>query len=993
MGKGIVRISGTVAGGVVPPSASPVYAVALSEVGPRELDVSNQTTHTTLKAVIQEQVTPSTGTILGTILTLQLSSDNGATWGTLVMYAPDRDNKDGTGTYYQTEIAIPHVLVNTTTVYCKARAWSSTPYIDGGPSTAATSATLAISPIGVPSPTGATIGISSVTPKVDPSNGWQWWEQTITIKTPGGGDPNCWAYQVTVQECDENGTGNPGDSNGAERPWFDVANDGNTVTMTMQGAYVPAGSPYTYTKYKVYGFSRTAEVNTPANYWQDPTYSVLQRWPGGSTSSLQAFGPLPDGAIPGSRIVEKSIGEAQISSVNASSISGTITSQQIDSITADQITGTITAGQIGSVAAATITGSIQAPQIGTVNASAITGGITADKITSVNAGAITGSITAAQIASVNASTISGTVTSQQIDSIEASKITGSIVATTISGTITASQITGAITASQIESVSASAIQGQINADQITTVSASAIQGSITADHISSVAATSITGVIVTSQLADQILDSVSKFSNGIFGTNIVNDGAKITLGKTDTSNMAPNPDFEYDFKDWSVSSGATISTNKRYTGTKAVKVVGANAYVINATPYKCKPGDQFVLQSYVYADTDATGYVNTAVRFLDSTGAKISDGPWGTAYASGAIGVWQSCQTGIAVAPAGATQMQIYAIWTGDAGGTWYLDNVVLTRAVDQSRISSVAAASITGSITASQIGSVAASSLTGLITAAQISSITASQITGAITVSQLAGGITADKISTVSASSILGSISANQIGTVNASAISGTLSWNQIGSVNANSITVNQITAGQIASVNAGSILAGTVTASISLTSPVINGGSITGSSILIEAVSQVTGTCKISIGPSSGGIRIVNSYYANDFGFLSDGLLAVSSHSGEYTNVLPNSINMSGTTIINAGRWTGKGVDCPNDMISGQSVNAGDGGYFLKQSPIVDSYGRFVGQGVYTPWATLVASGVNPYVGGVQYYGASFTFYDLNGNPHTVKGGVLVS
>ena len=80
MGKGIIRISGTVAGGS-PAAAAPVFAVLLTEVGPRTLKLSDQTTYTTLQAVIQEPVTPAGGLLLGTVLTLQLSSDNGVTWG------------------------------------------------------------------------------------------------------------------------------------------------------------------------------------------------------------------------------------------------------------------------------------------------------------------------------------------------------------------------------------------------------------------------------------------------------------------------------------------------------------------------------------------------------------------------------------------------------------------------------------------------------------------------------------------------------------------------------------------------------------------------------------------------------------------------------------------------------------------------------------------------------------------------------------------------
>jgi len=798
------------------------------------------------------------------------------------------------------------------------------------------------------------------------------------------------------------------------------------------------------------------------------TTTLQQCWSSGVGISTPGVVDHQDLIVDGSKSniqatsITGAITAGQIASIAAGQITGTITASQIESVAATTITGSITANQIGSASAASITGSITAAQIGSVNASAISGTITAEQIASITAGQITGSIVATtisgtitasqitgsisadqigavnasvitgqlasdQIASVNASAVTGGIAASQIATVNASAITGGIAASQIA-TVNASAITGTIAAAQIASVNASAIQGTLSAGQIATVNAGAIQGSITADQIGSVAASTITGVIVTAQLADQILDTVSKFSTGIFGTNIVNNGTTIGLGTTDTSNMAPNPDFEYDLKDWSVSAGVSISTAMHYTGTKAVKLDGGDCWVASAALFTCKPGDQFVLQSYVYADTGATGYVNALVRFMDASGAIISDGPAGTAYASGAIGIWQVCQTGISTAPVGAAQMQIYPIWTGGAGGTWYLDNVVLTRAVDQSKIASVAATAITGSIAASQIGSVNASALTGLIIAAQISGITASQITGAITASslsgsinssqisgtitasQLAGGITADKISTVYASAIWGSISASQIasvyasaisgsisagqiGTVYASAISGTLAWNQIGSINANSITVNQITAGQIASVNAGSIQAGTISASISLVSPSITGGSITGSSISINALSQVGGTCNILISPNSTGIKVTNLTYSNNFGQLGDGLLILSSWAGGYTTVSPYSMYMNGTTIINNGQWTGRGVSCPDYALSGYQLITLGGGVVVNGAFAISETGVFVGAGIRTPSYGHVASGFNPYVGGVQYYGASFTFYDQQGNLHTVKGGVLVS
>ena len=297
MGKAIVRYSGSVGGSTAPVAPAGVVSVTLSEVGSRTLKLSDQTTYTTLQAVIEEAISPSGGAPVGTQLHLQFSNDGGTTWyeAGQAVYAADRTDQDGTHTYWVTTINVSGVLVQTAAQSFKARAWSLNQYVDNGPSGAVVSGTCTVGLIGAPSATGATISITSPVAKIDLTTGWQWWEQTITVKTPGSADPNCWAYQVTVQQCNSSGVGGPsGDTNGNERPWFDFANDGNTYSKTIQGTYVAAGSAFTFTNYKVYGFSRSA---TTAPAWQDPTYSVLQKWPGGGTADLVSFGSIPSGSL------------------------------------------------------------------------------------------------------------------------------------------------------------------------------------------------------------------------------------------------------------------------------------------------------------------------------------------------------------------------------------------------------------------------------------------------------------------------------------------------------------------------------------------------------------------------------------------------------------------------------------------------------------------------------------------------------------------------
>ena len=173
---------------------------------------------------------------------------------------------------------------------------------------AITSATFTVAVPGAPTATGATLSLTPTTPTamVDPTTGWQYWEQSISIVTPGLTDLNAAHYQVTVQRVDASGNADATYNGGNELPWFDLDNDGNTHVQLLQGGYVASG-PYTYTRYKVYGYTLAATSQFPVNSWTHGSpYSVLQQWPssfyGGGTSYSSNFGAMPSGAIPGSRV-------------------------------------------------------------------------------------------------------------------------------------------------------------------------------------------------------------------------------------------------------------------------------------------------------------------------------------------------------------------------------------------------------------------------------------------------------------------------------------------------------------------------------------------------------------------------------------------------------------------------------------------------------------------------------------------------------------------
>ena len=193
---------------------------------------------------------------------------------------------------------------------------------------------------------------------------------------------------------------------------------------------------------------------------------------------------------------------------------------------------------------------------GAILASRLAGQITQSQISSVSAASIVGSIAASQIGSVSASSITGQIVASQISTVSAAAIQGAISASQI-GSVSASTITGLIAASQVGSVSASAITGQIVASQIASISASVISGVISGN--ATITAAQITGVLVSSQLEAEILDNVSLISGGIFGPGITISGSAIQQATDNTANMASNPGFEYQGKDWSTTTAVQIS--------------------------------------------------------------------------------------------------------------------------------------------------------------------------------------------------------------------------------------------------------------------------------------------------------------------------------------------------------------------------------------------------------------------------------------------------
>jgi hypothetical protein len=220
-------------------------------------------------------------------------------------------------------------------------------------------------------------------------------------------------------------------------------------------------------------------------------------------------------------------------------------------------------------------------------------------------------------------------------------------------------------------------------------------------------------------------------------------------------------------------------------------------------------------------------------------------------------------------------------------GGTWHQveEGTAVTGKLEYYHIGTIKANKIVGLITAVQIENINASQIVGQINAGQIGTITASSITGQLTASQIA---------TVNASSVQGVLSSAQIGTINASSITGLITASQIGTINAATITIGQIGNSQISGVSAGKLTAGTIdanvitvinlnatnittgtmsasrigagtiTASVSINSPLISGGTITGSALSITSAGSSLASGPATFDPTYGAL----AWQASDSG-----------------------------------------------------------------------------------------------------------------------------
>ena len=306
------RITATVAASAVPtPDPAAPFSVTVVELASsRVIDLSDQSTSTTLEMVVQEAITPSGSFVLGTQIHIQLSSDGGANWydAGQTVYDSDRNpaHEDGTHTYYQTTIDVPGVPVYGFAQTFKARAWATTSAIDGGPASATTSAAYALAAVAPPIATSIAATITNVA-GIAPTqaniymgpNGLSnpYCQVNLAVTTPGQGDPNLWYYWAWVEWTDATGTPiNPGGvaNTSGWNPGLQFPNDGTTQPWNLQINY-PGPGVDGYLKIEFWGFNR-ASVATSAPFTGDSNVVLQTSW-GTSGVYLLHVGPPPGAVI------------------------------------------------------------------------------------------------------------------------------------------------------------------------------------------------------------------------------------------------------------------------------------------------------------------------------------------------------------------------------------------------------------------------------------------------------------------------------------------------------------------------------------------------------------------------------------------------------------------------------------------------------------------------------------------------------------------------
>ncbi len=360
----------------------------------------------------------------------------------------------------------------------------------------------------------------------------------------------------------------------------------------------------------------------------------------------------------------------------------------------------------------------------------------------------------------------------------------------------------------------------------------------------------------------------------------------------------------------------------------------------------------------------AAGAVTTALLAVDAVTSSI--------IAAGAVDTTQIADNAISTPKLQAGSIVAAKIASGAITAGAIAAGAVTSGTIAAGSIAAANAVFANGAIQTADIGSAtitAAKIASATITNAQIASgtITGTNIaSGTITGSNISGGtITGSNIAsgTITGSNIQG-------GTITGTQISGA-------TITGSNIASSTITDANISSLSASKITAGTISASISMTSPslIITSGSVT---------LNVDATNIVKISDTSNHVTCQLTSTALTIASTSN------SHQGGITSTALTFLNASGQDAVVLSGASGAGSLLLYS--SGSPVTSLDTQLTVNNVSCINSSGTFVGAGVNTGSTGIAGGGFNPFISGVQYFGATGSF-TAGSNTVTVKGGVIVS
>jgi hypothetical protein len=350
----------------------------------------------------------------------------------------------------------------------------------------------------------------------------------------------------------------------------------------------------------------------------------------------------------------------------------------------------------------------------------------------------------------------------------------------------------------------------------------------------------------------------------VTGTQVVNNSMyQAQVSVPPAGNLCPNGNFAQQGQGWTLpSSGSIQSAIVLAPNTYAVEVsaAGTGQYVqIGAPGLPCAPGDQVLIQSWIYSAAGATGYSYCSVNFFNAAGTELLAGSPGEITAAASAGAWGLAQAPLMTAPAGAASYHVQGMNTANATGTWYLGAVIITKspAAINGAPNTAGGSMVPGTVTGGSGGSIATTTITGgasgnivstTITYANVanSTLTGTQI-GSNTITGGSGNIASTTITYANVAN--STLTGTQIGSNTITGGSGNIASTTVTYANVanNTLTASQIGSNTITGGSTGNIASTAITyinvAGSTLTTNQVASSTLTGGSSGNLASSTVTG------------------------------------------------------------------------------------------------------------------------------------------------------